>query len=242
MAIEEVERKYRTVEENRHCRTSKKWIELNPDELKKYYNTFKKIEHESKLGIKWSMVIDIRKCIGCHACTVACKVENNVPEEVFRAWVKVAEKGKYPNPQILFLPRLCNHCENPPCVEVCPVRATYRREDGTVLIDQKICIGCGYCIQACPYDARFFNPISHTADKCTFCNHRLEKKLRPACVEACVGNARTFGNLDDPDSEVSYLTTKNAVQVLKEEMRTEPMVFYIGLDKDIIGRIGGGEE
>ncbi len=194
---------------------------------------------------KYGMVIDLRKCIGCHSCTVSCKFENNVPYNVFRTWVRVWEKGDWnklvdkngkeqfiPQVALSYLPRLCNHCDDPPCVEVCPVEATFKREDGLVLIDDDECIGCKYCIQACPYDMRFINPKTQTADKCTFCVHRLEDDLLPACVTSCVGGARIFGDLDDPQSEVAQLVNRESVKPLYPEYGTEPNVFYIDLDEE----------
>ncbi len=201
---------------------------------KKYYDSFPEREAMEK---RYAAVFDLRKCVGCHACAVACKSENNVPLGVFRAWVRVVEKGVYPNVQKKFNPRICNHCDNPPCVQVCPAKATYKREDGVVLIDYDKCIGCGYCIQACPYDARFFNPIRNTADKCTFCDHRIEKGLEPACMSTCIGHARYFGDLNDPTSEVSKLVGTEDIEVIKSEFGTEPMLFYIGLDKDTVGHL-----
>ncbi|NIN51944.1 MAG: 4Fe-4S dicluster domain-containing protein [Nitrososphaeria archaeon] len=186
---------------------------------------------------RWAMVIDLRKCIGCHSCDVSCKTENNIPLGVFRAWVKAIEKEKYPHTKILFLPRMCNHCDNPVCVTVCPVKATYKRSDGVVLVDYDVCIGCGYCVQNCPYDARFRNPESHMADKCTLCDHRIDKGLSPACVDACPTKARIIGDLNDSKSEVTKLVGTMSIQVLKPEKGTKPMVYYIGLDEAIEGRI-----
>jgi tetrathionate reductase subunit B len=186
---------------------------------------------------KWGMVIDQRKCVGCHTCTVACKSENNVPLGYWRSWVKGIQKGKYPDVKNFFLRRLCNHCDTPPCVEVCPVEATVRRVDGVVTIYYGKCIGCGMCIAACPYDARFFNPVRHTADKCTFCTHRIDAGLLPACVTSCIGRAITFGDLNDPKSEVSRVIAANSTVVLKPALRTHPKVYYIAADRDIMGRI-----
>ncbi len=210
------------------------------------HDNFDRLYPVSKLPHHWGMVIDVRRCIGCQACVVACKSENNVPVGVYRTWVQVVEQGSLvsdpagavvtdqgryqPNVKRFSLPSLCNHCDNPPCVEVCPVKATFKREDGLVLIDYPKCIGCGYCINACPYDARFFNPIQQTADKCTFCVQRLDRGLLPACVTSCVGRARIFGDLNDPQSAPTQLIGQYATTRLKTSLGTNPQVFYIGLD------------
>ncbi len=181
--------------------------------------------------VHYAMVIDTRKCIGCHACTVACKAEFDVPLGVNRSWVESVEKGTYPNVKRNFLPRLCNHCSKPPCVDVCPTGATYKRkEDGIVVVDADICIGCKYCIQACPYNARFINTRTGTADKCDFCLHRVKKGVVPSCVNTCQGRARIFGNMLDPNSDVSRLISMFPVTVLRHEMGTEPNVYYIDAD------------
>ena len=190
-------------------------------------------------GSRWGMVIDLRKCIGCQACTVACSMENDVPLGFFRTFVSTYEVEVHQTARRATLPRLCNHCEHPPCVEVCPTQATYKREDGIVVVDNEICIGCAYCVQACPYDARFINPETRTADKCNFCVHRTEAGLLPACVETCVGGARIFGDLNDPDSEISKVLAEHSTQVLKPHMGTEPRVFYIGLDAYLEARVRG---
>ena len=139
------------------------------------------------------------------------------------------------------LPRLCNHCEEPPCIPVCPVSATYKRPDGIVVVNNERCVGCAYCVQACPYDARFINHETNKADKCTFCAHRVEAGLLPACVETCVGGARIFGDLNDPNG---YLrkeldANKDQLKVLKPEEGTKPQVFYIGLDERFEGKVEG---
>lgn len=189
----------------------------------------------------WAMVVDIRKCIGCQACTVACIMENRPPENEFRTIVSTYEVTQGDRVDAYMLPRLCNHCDNPPCVPVCPVAATFKAPDGEVLIDADRCVGCGYCVQACPYDARFLNSETGTADKCTFCAHRLEAGLLPACVETCVGTARMFGDLADPNSEVSQILAENRADlaVLKPDQGTHPNVFYIGLDPRFAGRVDG---
>ena len=190
-------------------------------------------------GARWAMVVDVARCIGCQACTVSCIMENAVPDNEFRTIVSTYEVQSGPRTDMVMLPRLCNHCADPPCVPVCPVGATYQQQDGIVVVNADRCVGCAYCVQACPYDARFINHETQKADKCTFCNHRVEAGLLPACVESCVGGARIFGNLNDPDSTVSRLVAEKHPQVLKPEMRTAPHVFYIGLDEAFLGRVEG---
>jgi len=134
-----------------------------------------------------------------------------------------------------FVPKLCNLCENPPCVQVCPVGATFKAPDGAVLVDPKYCIGCAFCVQACPYGARFLNPVSKTAEKCTLCYHRITRNLKPACVEICPAEARIFGDLNNLKAEdpIRKFYEKNRVQVLKPHLGTEPRVLYAALDKEV---------
>ena len=190
------------------------------------------------------MLVDVRKCIGCQACTVSCIQENVVPEGSFRTVVStysVKVKDSVQPAGTYVLPRLCNHCDEPPCVPVCPVSATYKRADGIVVVNNERCVGCAYCVQACPYDARFINHETNKADKCTFCAHRVEAGLLPACVETCVGGARIFGDLNDPDGVLRQQldANKDKLKVLKPEQGTKPQVYYIGLEERFSGKVEG---
>ena len=179
----------------------------------------------------FGFLIDNRKCIGCHACTVACKSEHQVPLGVDRTWVKYVEKGTFPHNRRLFTVMRCNHCDRAPCVSICPVTCLYRRDDGVVDFNPQRCIGCKACMQACPYDALHIEPDSQTAAKCNFCTHRLEAGLQPSCVVVCPEQAIVSGDLDDPDSELSRLVKRNPVQVRKPEKGTRPKLFYIEADE-----------
>jgi len=208
----------------------------------------------------WGMAIDIDKCIGCGRCVDACKRENDVPREpfFFRTWVeryRVFEDDEVrvdsPNGAIngfndvtgdeqdktvirsFFVPKMCNHCDNPPCVQVCPVGATFKTPDGVVLVDSEYCIGCRYCIQACPYGARFLHPETRTAEKCTFCYHRVTQGLVPACVEVCPTQARIFGEIKKKASPLARFMRFNKIGMLKPSLNTEPKVFYANLDHHV---------
>lgn len=180
---------------------------------------------------RYAMVVDLRRCIGCQACTVACAYENQLPDGAWRTAVTVHEVKTSHGAGLAMLPRLCNHCDAPACVPVCPMQATYKTDDGTVQIDADKCIGCGLCAKACPYDARFVNATTGKADKCSFCMHRVQAGLQPACVETCVGGARVFGDLADADSAAARLLKSAPAKVLKPEAGTRPRVFYVGLDE-----------
>jgi Fe-S-cluster-containing dehydrogenase component len=179
---------------------------------------------------RYAMVLDTRLCIDCKACTVACKTENHVPlgRENFRNWVtESALRGQYPNLGQEFTPGQCMHCGDTPCKQVCPTSATGASPDGIITVDNKKCIGCKYCMTACPYNARYYNEEIKAVDKCTFCEHRLLIGKLPACVETCPTRVRVFGDLNDPNSEVSLLLAKNPSRVMQPEMGTKPFLFYL---------------
>jgi Fe-S-cluster-containing dehydrogenase component/formate-dependent nitrite reductase membrane component NrfD len=184
--------------------------------------------------MKYGFVIDNRKCIGCHACTIACKTENQVALGVNRTWVKYVEKGEFPNTRRVFQVTRCNHCQKPPCVTICPVTAMYRRKDGIVDFDSERCIGCKACMQACPYDAIYMDPDDGTAAKCHYCAHRTEVGLEPSCVVVCPVHAIIAGDLDNPDGEISQLIARETVRVRKPEQGTQPKLYYIDADESAI--------
>ena len=181
--------------------------------------------------MNFGFLIDNRKCIGCHACSTACKAENEVPVGVNRTWVKYTEKGVFPDTRRFFQVTRCNHCANPPCVHICPTMAMYQREDGIVEFDPSACIGCKACLQACPYDAIYIDPNSHTAAKCHFCAHRLDVGLEPACVVVCPEHAILAGDLDDARTEIAKVVATQPVRVRKPEQGTKPKLFYIDAEE-----------
>lgn len=198
---------------------------------------------------RYGMLIDLRRCVGCYACVMACKAEYATPKGVYWNHVIVEERGEYPYARMTFTPVLCNHCENPPCRDVCPTGATYQRSDGIIAVNQSMCIGCKYCMVACPYQARsipetsegYYPEYGLTAfeqqgikrhkkgapSKCVFCYERVEQGKEPACVIACPAHARIFGDLNEPNSEISRLIKQYQTFRFSEELGTGPSVFYI---------------
>jgi Fe-S-cluster-containing dehydrogenase component len=177
---------------------------------------------------RWVKVLDQTKCIGCHACTTACKSENEVPVGVTRTYVKSVDVGVFPQARRAFQVTRCNQCADAPCVAACPTQAMFRREDGIVDFDKRICIGCKACMAACPYDAIFINPEDHSAEKCNMCAHRLDIGLEPACVTVCPTEAILVGDLNDPGSKVARIIEREPVQVRRPEKETRPGVYYKG--------------
>jgi tetrathionate reductase subunit B len=189
---------------------------------------------------RWTMIVDLRRCVGCQSCTVSCAVENGTPNGSFRTVVSDYELIRDGASKRALVPRLCNHCRSPACTTVCPTGATFQRGDGVVVVNNTKCAGCAACVQACPYEARSINPRTRVADKCTWCAHRIDAGLLPACVETCVGGARIFGDLADPSSAVSRIARENPLQVLNPAAGTHPRVAYVGLDSELATRPGRG--
>jgi Fe-S-cluster-containing dehydrogenase component len=176
---------------------------------------------------RYGMVIDTKKCVGCNDCVVACKTENNVPIGYNRDWIVTESFGKFPDINMEIRTERCNHCSETPCVSCCPTGASHIHDvGGVVLVDHNKCIGCKACVEACPYDARFIHPDGY-ADKCTFCIHRVEKGENPACVDVCPTYCMHFGDLDDPNSEVSKLLNSRKYHVLIPDAGTQPNIFYL---------------
>ena len=213
------------------------------------------------LKVIYGFLVDTTKCIGCGSCVRADKAENDVPDGFFRTWVerytfyengevfidspngaydgfgKAENKTTHEGQKAVrgyFVPKLCNHCIETPCIQVCPVGASFKTDEGVVLINQDVCVGCAYCVQACPFGTRYIDPRTGVADKCTWCYHRVTKGLNPACVEICPTHARIFGNISDPDTEISQILRTHRVQVLKSYLGTNPKTRYIGLDSEVI--------
>ncbi|MFV1963253.1 MAG: 4Fe-4S dicluster domain-containing protein, partial [Acidimicrobiia bacterium] len=180
--------------------------------------------------LKYGFVIDQDVCIGCHACTVACKTEHEVPLGVNRTWVKYIEKGTWPDTRRFFSVLRCNHCTDAPCVAICPTKALFKRDDGIVDFDTGLCIGCKSCMQACPYDALYIDPLENTAQKCNYCAHRVDVGLQPACVIVCPEQAIIAGDIDDPTTQIGRMVATEKLAVRAPEQGTGPNVFYKGAE------------
>ncbi|MFY9331283.1 MAG: 4Fe-4S dicluster domain-containing protein [Candidatus Nanopelagicales bacterium] len=181
--------------------------------------------------MRYGFAIDQRTCIGCHACTVACKTEHDIPVGQFRTWVKYVEKGEFPSTTRDMAVLRCNHCTDAPCVKGCPTEALFIRPDGIVDFDNELCIGCKMCMQACPYDAIYIDENTHTAAKCNFCAHRIDQGLEPACVQVCPTESIWMGDIDDPTSGISKFLSIEPVNVRTPEQGTRPNVYYVGADQ-----------
>ncbi|PHO10795.1 polysulfide reductase chain B [Malaciobacter canalis] len=177
---------------------------------------------------KYRMIHDENLCIGCQACSVACRSENDVPDDIFRLQVRVETKGTFPNLKMDMRRQSCVMCEDAPCVEVCPTKASFQTSDGVVHIDESTCVSCKYCIVACPYNARFMNPVTKAVDKCTFCySNRVKKGLDPACVTVCPTDALVFGDISDTSSEVYKKANENNLLYPKAHLGTKPKVAFV---------------
>jgi tetrathionate reductase subunit B len=188
---------------------------------------------------QYGMVVDLRRCAGCHACTVSCKSEHDVPLGSFRTRVDIHEEGKYPKVTRHFIPMLCNQCTDAPCIPSCPTEAIYRDDNGIVHIDQDTCVGANACVSACPYEAIYIDQQTGIADKCDFCSDRLIEGKDPSCVSSCPTDAFLFGDLNDPSSTVSHFIREQKVKRVKEEKGANPNVYYYQLEEKIEKRLGG---
>jgi Fe-S-cluster-containing dehydrogenase component len=178
------------------------------------------------MSARYVMTVDTRRCVGCNACVIACKEENRLPPGAFRDWITTETRGVFPHLAQEIRSERCNHCSDAPCVRVCPTGASHVGPGGTVQVSPAKCTGCSACIASCPYDARFIN-AQGTADKCTFCLHRVKRGLMPACAAACPSRALTFGDVDDPTSDVARLLRERRHKVNKPEAGTHPNVYFL---------------
>jgi Fe-S-cluster-containing dehydrogenase component len=176
---------------------------------------------------RYALVIDSKKCINCKACVVACRAENTVPLSKSRNWIGEEHRGEWPRLLAAFEPEQCHHCESPACVRVCPTGASYRRADGIVVIKESDCVGCRYCMIACPYDARFFREDKGVVEKCDLCARRIDRGDVPACVETCPSKVRVFGDLNDPSGRLHELLSKRLYRTKKQEAGTESQIYYL---------------
>lgn len=176
---------------------------------------------------RYALAIDSRKCINCKACVVACRAENRVPVGKSRPWLNEELRGVYPKLMAVTDPEQCHQCEHPACVRVCPTGASYQRADGIVAVNADDCVGCRYCMIACPFDARFFREDKGVVEKCDFCSQRVDRGEQPACVETCPGKVRTFGDLNDPTSKIAELVQRRQYRRKKDEAGTSPQLYYL---------------
>lgn len=184
--------------------------------------------------MQYGFAIDQRTCIGCHACTVACKTEHEIPVGQFRTWVKYVDSGTFPESSRSYGVMRCNHCTDAPCITICPTNSLFKRDDGIVDFDSELCIGCKSCQQACPYDAIYIDEDTHTAAKCNFCAHRVDSGLEPACVVVCPTHSIWVGDLQDPESGISQFLAGEEVQVRSPEQKTKPNVVYLGASISVL--------
>ncbi|RXK00384.1 polysulfide reductase chain B [Arcobacter sp. CECT 8986] len=183
---------------------------------------------------KFRMIHDENLCIGCQACSVACRSENDVPDNVFRMQVQIETKGVFPDLKMDMQRHSCVMCEDAPCVTVCPTGASFQTKDGLVQIDHRLCVSCKYCVVACPYDARFMNPITKNIEKCTFCySNRVSKGLEPACVTVCPTDALVFGDISDMTSEVYKKAKECNLLYPKANLGTKPKVAFVPNKKGV---------
>ncbi len=176
---------------------------------------------------RFGLLVDLTKCVGCGSCTVTCQAQNQLYSEEHWLRVEITEEGTFPAVTKRFLPISCMHCDNAPCITVCPTRANHKRPDGIVLVDESLCVGCKYCVVACPYQARVFIEDRGIPQKCVLCYTRVEKGVQPACVLACPAHARYFGDYDDPDSDVSRLLVQKKALQLRPDLGTKPNIYYV---------------
>ena len=176
---------------------------------------------------RYALVIDSKKCINCKACVVACRAENKVPLAYSRPRINEETRGEWPKLMAVFQPEQCHHCAHPACVRVCPTGASYQRPDGIVVVKESDCVGCRYCMIACPYDARFFREDKGVVEKCTFCAHRVDRGEPPACVETCPSKVRVFGDIADLKGPLQELLARRQYRVKKPQTGNGPQIFYL---------------
>lgn len=175
---------------------------------------------------RYAMAVDMRKCVGCNACVIACKEENGLPTDMFRSWVETVTNGTYPDLAMEIRSERCEQCSDAACVSNCPTGASYYADGGVVLVDRSLCTGCKACVAACPYEARTIHPDGY-ADKCTFCLHRVKKGLQPACATTCPTRSLTFGDVNDSSSEIARLLRTRQWKQLDTDAGTEPNLYFL---------------